>query len=67
MGLARALLLMEGMKSRDVTTTKRSPALPRLPRGVIQRAANRVGLTRQSLLTVAGLAIAGFTTHVDGR
>ena len=67
MELARALLLMNSMKSRDVTETKRSYSVPRLPRGVIQRAANRVGLTRQSLLTVAGLAIAGFTTHLDGR
>jgi hypothetical protein len=63
--LARALLLMVTMKSRDVSDSKRITAMPRLPKGVILRAANRVGLTRQSLLTVAGLAVAGFAADLD--
>jgi hypothetical protein len=65
--MARALLLMTSMKSRDVSDSKRFTVVPRLPKGVFLRAANRVGLTRQSLLTVAGLAMAGFTTDSDGR
>ncbi len=55
------------MKPRDLTESKRLSATTKLPRGVIQRAANRVGLTRKSLQCVAGLVMAGLSPGPECR
>jgi len=65
--VARRLLPDRNMKTRRHTYQKRSLHIDKLPRGVIQRAANRVGLTRNSLMCVAGLLSAGFNVDSGER
>jgi hypothetical protein len=55
------------MKTRRHTYQKRSLNTDKLPRGVIQRAASRVGLTRNSLMCVASLLSAGFNVDSGER
>ena len=47
------------MKPQHATDSKTSQASGRLPRGVVQKAANRVGLTRGDLLSTSSLLVAG--------
>jgi hypothetical protein len=47
------------MKPRDETVRKATRADGRLPKGVVQKAANRVGLTRAAIQSTAALLMAG--------
>jgi hypothetical protein len=55
------------MKTRSHLHHKQSTVDPRLPKGVFLRAANRIGLTRRSLMAVAGLASNGLGLIADKR
>jgi hypothetical protein len=57
--VARALLLGPAMKAQNAIDSKSAHTSARLPRGVVQKAANRVGLTREDLLSTSRLLLAG--------
>ena len=65
--VARALLLGHPMKAQNVIDSKAAHTAARLPRGVVQKAANRVGLTREDLLSTSRLLLAGIIPDCTRR
>jgi hypothetical protein len=54
------------MKPRDAMVRKGTRANGRLPKGVVQKAADRVGLTRAAIQSTAGLLMAGLLSGREG-
>jgi hypothetical protein len=65
--VARALLCRGLMKPQNATDPKISHGAARLPRGVVQKAAHRVGLTRGNLLSTSCLLMAGLVPELGRR
>jgi hypothetical protein len=66
-GLARRVLRGPPMKPHQAIDPKVGSTPIRLPRGVFQKAAHRVGLTREDLLSTARLLIAGLIPDSSRR
>jgi hypothetical protein len=55
------------MKQQDANQRKTNRAVARLPKGVVLKAAERVGLTRADFCSTAELVLAGLTSRFGGR